>query len=147
MRLVMRVLLFEFTVSSALVLAGWIRVTAQVWPFAMDSLKAGFGGRAWARTWARTWRAGLGLLVGLPVVAGWPVLLSPVLMKYTSGDWLTIAIPWWVLAGAVGALLLGAKAIESGPRTDPGTGCRCGVCVANGVPAVERPAGPPAVRA
>jgi hypothetical protein len=143
MRLVMRVLLFEFTVSSALVLAGWVRVAVQVWPFAMGSLKVRFGGRAWARTW----RAGLGLLVGLPVVAGWPVLLSPALAKYTSGDWLTIAIPWWVLAGAVGALLLGAKTIEPGPRTEAGTGCRCGVCVAQGVRAVERPAGPPGVRA
>jgi hypothetical protein len=134
MRLVMRVLLFEFTVSSALLLAGWIRVAVQVWPFAMDSLKAGFGGRSWGSTWARTWRAGLGLLVGLPVVAGWPVLLSPVLGKYTSGDWLTIAVLWWVLAGAIGALLLVAKVVESGPRTRLGTGCRCGVCVAQDVP-------------
>jgi hypothetical protein len=134
MRLVMRVLLFEFTVSSALLLAGWIHVAVQVWPFAMDSLKAGFGGRARGRTWARTWRAGLGLLIGLPVVAGWPILLSPALAKYTSGDWLTIAVLWWVLAGAIGALLLVAKVVESGPRTRPGTGCRCGVCVAQDVP-------------
>lgn len=139
MRLVMRVLLFEFTVSSALLLAGWIRVAVQVWPFAMDSLKAGFGGRAWGRTWARTWRAALGLLIGLPVVAGWPVLLSPVLGKYTSGDWLTIAILWWVLAGAIGALLLAAKVAESGPRPGPGTGCRCGVCVAHGLPVTSGP--------
>jgi hypothetical protein len=134
MRLVMRVLLFEFTVSSALLLAGWIRVAVQVWPFAMDSLKAGFVGRAWARAGGRTLRAGLGLLVGLPVVAGWPVLLSPVLAKYASGDWLAIAAVWWVLAGAVGALLLAAKIVESQPGTGPGTGCRCGVCVSRGAP-------------
>lgn len=130
----MRVLLVEFTVSSALLLAGWIRIGVQVWPFAMDSLKAGFGGRAWARGLARHWRAGLGLLVGLPIVAGWPVLLSPILGKYTSGDWLNLAILWWVLAGAVGGLLLAAKIVESGPRTGPETGCRCGVCVSHGVP-------------
>jgi hypothetical protein len=130
MRLVMRVLLFEFTLSSVLLLAGWVRVAIQVWPFAMDSLKARFGGRAWSRTW----RAVLGLLVGLPVVVGWPVLLAPVLAKYTSGDWLTLAAVWWVLAGAVGALLLAAKIVESGPRTGPGSGCRCGVCVTQDVP-------------
>lgn len=135
MRLVMRVLLFEFTLSSALLLAGWIRAAVQVWPFAMDSLKAGFGGRAWARTW----RAGLGLLVGLPVVVGWPVLLSPALAEYTSGDWLKIAALWWVLAGALGALLLVAKVIESGPGAEPGTGCRCGTCVAHGVPTTPGP--------
>ncbi len=134
MRLVMRVLLVEFTVSSVLLLAGWIRIGVQVWPFAMDSLKAGFGGHPWVRAWARNWRAGLGLLVGLPVVAGWPVLLSPVLAKYTSGDWLNIAVVWWVLAGTLGALLLAAKVVESGPRTGPETGCRCGVCVSHGVP-------------
>ena len=138
MRLVMRVLLFEFTVSSALLLAGWIRVGVQVWPFAMDSLKAGFAGRAWGRTWARSWRAGLGLLVGLPVVVGWPVLLSPVLAKYASGDWLTIAVLWWVLAGAIGALLLVAKVVESGPPAGLGTGCRCGVCVAQEMPMNSR---------
>jgi hypothetical protein len=142
MRLVMRVLLFEFTLSSALLLAGWIRAAVQVWPFALDSLKAGFAGRAWARVRARNWRAGLGLLIGLPVVAGWPVLLSPALAKYTSGDWLNLAIVWWVLAGTVGALLLLAKIAEPGPRTEPGTGCRCGVCVTHGVPA-----GAPGVRA
>lgn len=139
MRLVMRILLVEFTLSSALLLAGWIRAAVQVWPFAMDSLKAGFGSRPWVRAWARNWRAGLGLLVGLPVVAGWPVLLSPVLGKYTSGDWLNLAVVWWVLAGAVGALLLAAKIVESEPRTGPGTGCRCGVCVARGVPMTSGP--------
>lgn len=133
MRLVMRVLLVEFTLSSALLLAGWIRAAVQVWPFAMDSLKAGFDAHPRVRAWARNWRAGLGLLVGLPVVAGWPVLLSPVLAKYTSGDWLNLAVVWWVLAGAFGGLLLAAKIVESGPGTGPGTGCRCGVCVANDV--------------
>lgn len=146
MRLVLRVLLFEFTVSSALVLAGWIRVTAQVWPFAMDSLKAGFGGRAWARTWARTWRAALGLLVGVPVVAGWPVLLSPVLAKYTSGDWLTIASPGGCWRAQWALCCSARRPSSQGPAPTPGPGAGV-ACVANGVPAVERPAGPPAVRA
>jgi hypothetical protein len=92
MRLVLRVLLFEFTLSSALLLAGWVRLAVQIWPFARDSLKA------------------------------------------ASGDWLTIAALWWVLTGAVGALLLVAKIAESEPRTGSGTGCRCGVCMAHGVP-------------
>ncbi|MGE5289483.1 MAG: hypothetical protein ACM3ML_20245 [Micromonosporaceae bacterium] len=125
MRVVMRVLFFEFALSWALLLAGWIRVAVQIWPFVMGTLKAGFRGRAW--------RVGLGLLVGLPVVAGWPVLLWPVQAEYMHGDWLKMAIPWWVLIGAVGSLLLATKVSEVGSRTERGTGCRCGTCVAYGL--------------
>jgi hypothetical protein len=121
MRLVMRVLFFESALSWLIVLAGSIRVVAQVWPFAVDTLKAGFRGRAW--------RVGLGLLV----VAGWPVLLSLVLAKYTSGDWLKVAAFWWLLTGALGCLLLVAKVSEAASGTDRGTGCRCGTCVARGM--------------
>lgn len=122
MRLVMRVLFYESALSWAMMLAGWLRVAVRAWPFAMDTLKSGFRGRAW--------RVGLGLLAGLPAVAGWPVLLSPALPKDTSWSWLKIAAPWWVLLGAVGSLLLVAKLIEVTSRTERGTGCRCGVCVA-----------------
>jgi hypothetical protein len=121
MRLVMRVLLFESALSWLVVLAGWIRVVGQVWPFAVGTLKAGFRGRAW--------RVGLGLLVA----AGWPVPLSLVIAKHTPGDWLKVAALWWVLTGALGCLLLVAKGSEAASDTDRGTGCRCGTCTARGL--------------
>jgi hypothetical protein len=122
MRLVLRVLLGEFALTSAVLLAGWIRLAAQIWPFARDSLRAGFRGRAW--------RAGLGLLVGLPVVAGWPVLflVSPVWAAATHGDWLKIAIPWWLIVGAGGAVVLVAELTAA--RTERETECQCAGCTA-----------------
>ena len=129
MRLMLRILFFECALSSVVLVAGWVRVSVQVWPFAVGSLKARFGGRAWARTW----RTSLALLVGVPVVIGWPVLLSSELARYTSGDWLKVAALWWVLVGAVGGLLLVAEAIEAAPRAERAIGCRCGTCVARGL--------------
>jgi len=120
MRLVLRVLLGEFALTWVVLLAGWVRLAAQIWPFARDSLRAGFRGRAW--------RAGLGLLVGLPVVAGWPVLflVSPVWAAATHGDWLKIAIPWWLIVGAGGAVVLVAELTAA--RTERETECQCAAC-------------------
>jgi hypothetical protein len=120
MRLLLRVLLGEFALSWAMLLAGWVRLATQIWPFARDSLRAGFRGRAW--------RTGLGLLVGLPVVAGWPVLflVSPVWAAATHGDWLKIAIPWWLIVGAGGAVLLAAEFTAAGSRAE--TECGCSAC-------------------
>jgi hypothetical protein len=101
MRLVMRVLLIESVLSWAMVLAGWTRIAVLIRPFALQSLQA--------VAWDRAWRVGLSLLVGLPIVAGWPVLLKPALSGYTHGDWVNLAIPWWLLVGITGLFLLGAE--------------------------------------
>lgn len=122
MRLVMRILLFESALSWAMVLAGWTRVAVQVWPFAAKTLRAGFRGRAW--------KVGLSLLAGLPAVAGWPVLFSAVPAENLHGDWLQIAGAWWVMLGGVSSLLLVARISQARSRTERGTGCRCGTCVA-----------------
>jgi hypothetical protein len=114
MRLVLRVLFVEFALSWAMVLAGSMRVAAQVWPFVTGPLRAGFHSRAW--------RVGLGLLVGLPIVAGWPALFLPTQGQYASGDWLKIAIPWWVLIGAIGCQLLVAMVRSAEPRSERRTG-------------------------
>jgi hypothetical protein len=108
MRLVLRVLFVEFALSWAVVLAGSVRVGAQIWPFVRQSLKARFGSRAW--------RVGAGVAVAGPVVAGWPALFLPTQAQNAAGDWLIIAIPWWILLGALGAQLLAARFAEAGPR-------------------------------
>jgi hypothetical protein len=47
MRLVLRVLFFEFALSWAMVITGWVHVAVRAWPFAVSTLKAGFR-RLWA---------------------------------------------------------------------------------------------------
>jgi hypothetical protein len=98
MRLVLRVLFVEFALSWALVLAGSVRVAAQIWPFIRQSLNAGLRSRAC--------RVRLGLLLAVPVVAGWPALFVPAATQNGGGNWLKIAIPWWILIGALGAEML-----------------------------------------
>jgi hypothetical protein len=106
MRLALRVLFFEFALWWAMVLAGSARVAVQIGPFVTHSLKP--------RLRSRAWRAGLGLMIGIPVVAGWPALFLPVQGEYAAGDWLKIAIPWWVVVGALSAeILLARLAAES----------------------------------
>lgn len=101
MRLVLRVLFVELALSWAMALAGPVHVARQVWPFAARSLTARFRSRAW--------RAGLGMAVAIPAVAGWPVLFLPVQAEYAGGNWLKIAVPWWVLIGALGGEMLVAR--------------------------------------
>jgi hypothetical protein len=101
MRLVLRVLFVEFALSWAMVLAGSAHVARQIWPFVARSLKTRFRSRAW--------RTGLGLVVAIPAVAGWPALFLPAQAEYAGGNWLKIAVPWWVLIGALGAELLVAR--------------------------------------
>jgi hypothetical protein len=101
MRLVLRVLLFEFVLSWAMMLAGSIRVATQICAVAAHPLQACFRRRGW--------RVGLGLTIAIPVVAGWPALFLPTQAEYASGDWLAIAIPWWVVIGTLGAEMLAVR--------------------------------------
>lgn len=101
MRLVLRVVFFEVSLSWALVLAGPVHVALQSWPFVRRSLKT--------RLHSRAWRVGLGLVIAIPVVAGWPALFLPAQAEYAAGNWLKIAIPWWILIGVLGAEMLVAR--------------------------------------
>jgi hypothetical protein len=101
MRVVLRVLFFEFSLAWALVLAGSMRVAAQVWPFFAETLGAGWRGR---------WRVRAGFLAGVPIAAGWPLLFW--LGQEQSGyqGWLrAIAIPWWIFLAVYGLRLLLAR--------------------------------------
>ncbi len=121
MRLVLRVLLVDCALSWAVLLAGYVQVARQIWPFATAGIRQ------------RNWRLGLGLLVGLPVLAGWPAMfLARGLARATHGDWLNLAIPWWLTIGAVGAVLLVAQYGRAGSAAELETGCQCGTCVAYG---------------
>ena len=99
MRLVLRVLIFEFALSWVMVLAGWVRVAMDVCQVARQS----------ARRRRRAWRLGLSLFVAIPVVAGWPALFLPVQAQDAAGNWLKIAVPWWILIGALGAQALAVR--------------------------------------
>jgi hypothetical protein len=101
MRLALRVLFFEFALWWAMVLAGSARVAVQIGPFVTQSLKP--------RLQSRACRVGLRLMIGIPVVAGWPALFLPVQAEYAAGDWLKIAIPWWIVIGALSAEILLAR--------------------------------------
>jgi hypothetical protein len=101
MRLVLRVLFVEFALSWAMMLAGSAHVARQIWPFVARPLRTPFRSRAW--------RVGLGLGVAIPAVAGWPVLFLPAQAEYAGGNWLKIAVPWWVLIGALGTEMLVAR--------------------------------------
>jgi hypothetical protein len=122
MRLVLRVLFVECALSWVLLLAGYVQVARQIWPFAT------------ARFRGRNWRVGLGLLVALPIVAGWPAMFAARgVAVSTSGDWLNLAIPWWVMVGAAGSLALVVMKLNAAEsRAELQTGCQCGTCIARG---------------
>ncbi len=120
MRLVLRVLLVECALSWLLLLAGYVQVARQIWPFATARLRG------------RNWRVGLGLLAGLPIVAGWPVMfLARGVAGYTGGDWLNLAIPWWVLVGTGGTMVLVVTKLRAAEvRAELRAGCQCSTCLA-----------------
>ncbi len=124
MRLVLRYLLIEFSLAWAMVLAGFIRAGVQIWQFFANSLRAGLR--------RRRWRLCLGLLVGLPVVAGWPLLFSLAEARPGYEAWLQgIAIPWWLVLGGIVSVHLVARAGKADPQPERRqTECRCGTCVA-----------------
>jgi hypothetical protein len=101
MRLMLRVLLFEFVLSWAMVLAGLARVATQISLVVGHSLPTRLRGRGW--------RMPLALMIAIPVIAGWPVLFMPAQAQYAAGDWLTIAIPWWILIGVLGLRVLALR--------------------------------------
>jgi hypothetical protein len=117
MRLVLRVLLVECALSWVLLLAGYVRVGVQIWPFAT------------ARFRGRDWRVGVGLLVGLPIAAGWPAMFAaPSLAKGTHGDWLNLAIPWWLMIAAAGLVLIVTRLNAARSQAELDT-CRCATCI------------------
>lgn len=119
MRLVMRVLFVECALTWAMLLAGYVRLATLIWPVATAGLRG------------RDWRIGLGLLVGLPIAAGWPVMfLAPSLARATHGDWLNLAIPWWLVIGAGGLVTLVALLNSAGSQAEGEVSCQCGACVA-----------------
>ncbi|MBO0816548.1 MAG: hypothetical protein J2P30_15570 [Actinobacteria bacterium] len=101
MRVVLRVLLFEFSLAWALLLAGSARVTAQLWPFFTQTIGAG---------WRDRWRVRTGWLIGIPIAAGWPLLFWLGQARNDYHHWLqAIAIPWWIVFGGYGLRLLLAR--------------------------------------
>ena len=123
MRLVVRFLLFEVSLAWALFLAGSVRVGLQICPFL---------GEALARC-LRAWRLGLGLAIGFPVAAGWPLLVWFRQPGYRS--WLQgIAIPWWIVLGVTALMILITKvSSEAGLRADASAAeARCTTCAPAG---------------
>jgi hypothetical protein len=122
MRLALRILLAESLLSWGMVVAGALRTGAQLWSFFTDSITAAFRSRAL--------RMGLGLLIGLPVVVGWPLLFRFVRAHHVYQVWFNVALWWWVLLGGLGAFVaLAAKFSTVEPLAEGRvTGCRCGTC-------------------
>ena len=123
MRLVMRVLLVESLLAWAMVLVGAARMGLQIWSLSADSVAAVFRRRAL--------RMGLGLLIGVPVVVGWPVLFRFVRAHHLYQVWFSVALWWWILLGGLGAFVaLAARVSAVTPRPEGGvTECRCGTCM------------------
>jgi hypothetical protein len=122
MRVVLRALLVESLLSWAMVIAGAVRTGAQMWSFAADSVAAAVRSRAV--------RVGLGLVVGVPVVVGWPLLFRFVRAQHVYQVWFSVAVWWWVLLGGTGAFVaLAARVSAVKPRAgERVTECRCGTC-------------------
>ena len=98
MRVVLRILLVEFSLAWALMLAGSARVAAQVWPFFATTLATG---------WRDRWRMRVGLPIGISIAAGWPLLFWLGQTQNQYPGWLqAIAIPWWIIAAVYGLRLL-----------------------------------------
>jgi hypothetical protein len=101
MRVVLRLLFFEFSLAWALLVAGSVRVTAQLWPLFAQKVGAG---------WRDRWRVRTGLLIGIPITAGWPLLFSLGQARNGYQDWLqAIAFPWWIVVGVYGLRILLAR--------------------------------------
>jgi hypothetical protein len=110
MRVVMRILFIEFSAAWVMVLAGMVRTGLQAVPLFAGTL-ATAGRRV-------GWRAGLGTLVGLPVVAGWPLLFWLIQAEQGYHAWMKgIAIPWWIVLACCGLVVLAARGAA---KAEPG---------------------------
>lgn len=121
MRLVIRFLLFEFTLAWGLVLAGSVRVGLQIWPFLGNLLMACL----------RAWRLCLGLAIGFPVLAGWPLLFWFRQVQPGYRNWLQgMAIPWWIVLGVTALMVLITKISSAASvRTEArASDCHCATC-------------------
>lgn len=112
MRLVLRILLAEFSAAWILVLAGMVRAGVQAWPFFARSATWTRAARACRRL---GWRVCLGAGLGIPVVAGWPLLFWPAQPAY-HGWLLAIGIPWWILLAGYGSVYLALRAGQPSQR-------------------------------
>jgi hypothetical protein len=123
MRLVVRILLAESLLSWGMVVAGALRTGAQMWSFFTDSVMAASRSRAL--------RIGLGLLIGVPIVVGWPLLFRLVRAQHVHQVWFNVALWWWVLLGGLGVFVaLATKVSTAKPRAEGSvTECRCGTCM------------------
>ncbi len=117
MRVVLRILLVEFSAAWVLVVAGMLRTGLQVVPLFAGTL-ATAGRRV-------GWRVGLGVLIGVPVVAGWPLLFWLIQTESGYHAWMKgIAIPWWIVlgcCGVAGSVHLGRKGRARRVAGPPGT--------------------------
>lgn len=88
----------------------------------LTSMLIGAGVRFWpglARmimACVRAWRVTLAVLIGVPVSVGWPLLFWLVQAEPEYKKWLQgIAIPWWIVLGVTGLLVLVAGGCERPP--------------------------------
>jgi hypothetical protein len=52
---------------------------------------------------------------------------------YTHGDWLNLAIPWWLMLGTAGGVVLAVTKVRKAEiRAELASGCQCGTCAAYG---------------
>jgi hypothetical protein len=114
-RVVIRIVLVEFSLAWVMVLAGWFRAGLKAVPFFAGTVAV-----TWQRVnWQRVnWRPLLALVIGTPILAGWPLLF--ILMQSERGYhlWMRgIAIPWWIILACGGAVFLAARAEMTGPDT------------------------------
>lgn len=106
MRIVLRILLVEFSVAWLMVLAGMVHAGLQALPFFARTIAAAGRRIGWHRF--------LGFSVGGPVVVGWPLLFW--LMETEKGYhlWMRgIAIPWWIVVGCSSLVILASRAQNS----------------------------------
>jgi len=123
MPLVVRLLFTGFWLAWARAVSRCVSAGVRIGPSFGRAVMAGVRAR----------RVCLGVLVGFPVVTGWPLLFLLIQTRHGYRHWLQgIAIPWWIIIGATTLVLLAARASEMGSSAgEYGTECQCGTCLAS----------------